>query len=134
MYLCVASTLEGNSHLTLTTPAPLSFIQKAMARSLQRGPSFTKVLFPLFTLIALSALYNFRVLLNLQGYTDSIQEKYDASFGVPVSGGGLQNSHPHIYKWEDLKQVYQEGHGTFFFGPHSHQIDIPADAKYEPVL
>ena len=43
-------------------------------------------------------------------------------------------SHPHVYKWEDLKQVYQEGHGTFFFGPHSHQIDIPADAKYEPVL
>lgn len=42
--------------------------------------------------------------------------------------------HPHVYKWEDLKQRHQRAHGTFFFGPHSHQIEIPEDAKYEPQL
>jgi hypothetical protein len=42
--------------------------------------------------------------------------------------------HPHVYTWNVLKQKYQEGHGTFFFGPHSRQIDIPEDAKYRPNL
>jgi hypothetical protein len=42
--------------------------------------------------------------------------------------------HPHIYTWNELKQKYQQGHGTFFFGPHSRQIEIPEDAKYTPNL
>jgi hypothetical protein len=48
--------------------------------------------------------------------------------------GDDSEPHPHVYKWDDLEKRYQEGHGTFFFGPHSHQIEIPEEAKYEPVL
>ena len=42
--------------------------------------------------------------------------------------------HPHVYKWEDLKQRHQRAHGTFFFGRHRHQIEIPEYAKYDPEL
>lgn len=61
---------------------------------------------------------------------------------IPVDGAKKEGEHtinkstdhPHVYKWQDLKQRHQKAHGTFFFGPDSHQITIPEEAKYEPQL
>ena len=114
-----------------------------MARSIERSPGFIKVLFPLFTLIILSIIYNFRSLLDLQSYADLIQDKYDASFGVPVSGGGLKGSSAAsskkaiekervMMKWEHMEQVHRPDHGTFFFGPTSEDIEIPEEFIWDP--
>lgn len=53
-----------------------------------------------------------------------------------ISGSTTSRSteHPHVYKWQDLEQRYQRDHGTFYFGPTSHEIRIPAGEKYEPDL
>ena len=54
---------------------------------------------------------------------------------VVDSGTNTESTeHPHVYKWEDLEQKYQKDHGTFYFGPHSHQIKIPDNATFEYVL
>ncbi|KAL7429832.1 hypothetical protein ACHAXH_001372 [Discostella pseudostelligera] len=39
--------------------------------------------------------------------------------------------HPRVYEIESLKHITL-AHGTFYFGPHSHQVEI--DSTYEPVL
>lgn len=32
----------------------------------------------------------------------------------------------------EVKEVAIPAHGSFFFGPHSHEITIPEHAKYKP--
>jgi hypothetical protein len=125
------------------------------------SPSRTaKTLCLLFALAALSAIYNIYGLTSLQSYTRQLSSGYDSSFHAPGieerraqkiividDDGSVEKAqivddetnsrstdHPHVYKWEDLKQRYRRDHGTFYFGPHSHQITIPEDAKYEPIL
>ncbi len=39
--------------------------------------------------------------------------------------------HPRVYEIESLKHITL-AHGIFYFGPHSHQVEI--DSTYEPVL
>jgi hypothetical protein len=97
-------------------------------RSGTSSPFRCKTLGPLIALVVASFIFNAHELFDLQSYFKTITGYYDESFNAPV----VKGSHPHVYKWEELKKEHLPDHGTFFFGPTSHQIKIPKNATYEP--
>ena len=123
---------------------------KGTSRRQLRSSSFTKIILCLICiLVSMTTICNIKVLqahLNDTAGTDHIHspnkinrsDRNGVMNEVQLPDNDETNSkstdHPHVYKWEDLKQRYNKGHGTFFFGPQSHQITIPKDAKYKPQL
>ena len=112
------------------------------SRSLRTRRGFalsSRLLLPLLFLVLGSFVYNLRETVDLNAYTTSVRDTYDASFGPPP----IELEHSSATKktellvnakmeLDEMEKVHRPDHGSFFFGSRSDEITIPDEFVFEP--